>query len=58
MMKTEIRATATDQDAPLLRKAEALAAQLKAMTPDGMGYRFTVRKYEATVARLGYDPIS
>ncbi|WP_047892144.1 hypothetical protein [Micromonospora sp. RV43] len=59
-MQTTIQATATatDADARDLAEARRLADQLKAMNPDGMGYRFTVRQYEQVVARLGYDPIS
>lgn len=57
-MQTTIKTTATDQDATDIRTARRLAAQLKTMNPDGMGYRITVRRYEQVVARLGYDPIS
>ncbi|MDG4756039.1 hypothetical protein O7630_34685 [Micromonospora sp. WMMD718] len=57
-MQTTIQASATDADARDLAEARRLAAQLKTMTPDGLGYRNTVRRYEQVVARLGYDPIS
>ncbi|WFF07265.1 hypothetical protein O7622_01290 [Micromonospora sp. WMMD1076] len=59
-MQTTIQATATatDADARDIRTARQLAAQLKTMNPDGMGYRITVRRYEEIVDRLGYDPIS
>ncbi|MEU8334786.1 hypothetical protein [Micromonospora tulbaghiae] len=56
-MKTIVPATATDQDAKLIQEARTLAARLKDMDPNGMGYRVTVRKYEAVKDQLGYDPI-
>ncbi len=58
MMKTTIQATSTDADAADIQAARTLAAQLKHMEPNGMGYRLIVRRYEQVVARLGYDPIS
>lgn len=57
-MQTTIEASTTDADVEDIRTARRLAEQIKNMQPGGMGYRITVRRYQAIVNRLGYDPIS
>ncbi|MEV4767816.1 hypothetical protein [Micromonospora humida] len=57
-MRTTIQATSTDADVQDIRTARRLAEQIKQMQPGSMGYRVTLKKYRAVVARLGYDPIS
>lgn len=57
-MVTTIQDTTTDADVEDIRTARRLAEQIRNMQPGGMGYRVTVRKYQAIVDRLGYDPIS
>ncbi|MEU8185991.1 hypothetical protein [Micromonospora carbonacea] len=57
-MQTTIQAASTDADAADIQAARTLAAQLKNMEPNGMGYRFVLGRYKQVVARLGYDPIS